>query len=775
MKKVFYCLILFLLVGGQVQSQSLTQTIRGRVVDIDSKTPLVGVALFIEGSHPIIGVISDADGYFRLPNLPIGRYTLGVTCVGYENKSIPNQLLGAGKELVLEIELAESLEEIEEVVVSARKNKGEPLNDMSTVSARSISVEETQRFAGSFNDPSRLVSSFAGVMSDPSGNNDIIIRGNSPRGLQWRLEGVDVPNPNHFANEGATGGPISILNNTTLDNCDFFSGAFPADYGESYSGVFDVHLRKGNNKESEYTAQVGIIGMDVTAEGPFLSRSNASYLVNYRYSSLDLLTRAGVKVAGDAVPKFQDMTFNINIPTSRYGALQVFGVGGLSNIYFEDSEWKQNFSANLGIVGVNHIYSFSERTYLKTSFSLTGTSNDWEYYESEVEPVVWEMKGQDEFYYTTYSLGMLLTHKLSAKNTLKAGLTGKLLKYNLKMDVFDADNDVLYNSLKDEGESELIQGFINWKYRPDENVTINTGVHAKYLNLNGNSAIEPRVGLRWQLTTRQFLTAAFGLHSKTDNISLYLIRERLNDGSVVQQNKELDFLKARHYVVGYENRLAPNLNAKIEAYYQNLYDVPISDEEGSVFSVLNQSNGYIITKLVNEGTGKNYGAELALDKFFSNNYYFLLTASLFQSKYTAIDKVERNTQFNNNYIINVVGGKEFPLGHKKNSSININVRGTYAGGQWYTPIDEVASHNHGYTVLDDEQAFSKRRPDYNRFDLKISYRRNKNKTTRIWEIDIQNVTNTLNITGDYWDNDEQKVVTYTQMGILPVLNYRIEF
>jgi hypothetical protein len=253
MEKVFYYFLLLLLVGGQIQAQSLTQTIRGRVIDIDSKSPLIGVALFIEGSDPIIGVITDADGFFQLPDLPIGRYSVGVSCMGYENKSIPNQLLGAGKEVVLDIELTESLEEIEEVVVTAGKNKGEPLNDMSTVSARSISVEETQRFAGSFNDPSRLVSSCAGVMSDPSGNNDIIIRGNSPRGLQWRLEGVDVPNPNHFANEGATGGPISILNNTTLDDCDFFSGAFPADYGESYSGVFDVHLRKGNNKEGEYT------------------------------------------------------------------------------------------------------------------------------------------------------------------------------------------------------------------------------------------------------------------------------------------------------------------------------------------------------------------------------------------------------------------------------------------------------------------------------------------------------------------------------------------
>jgi hypothetical protein len=774
--KNFYFLFLMLFPFIQKsEAQELTQVIRGRVVDIDSKSPLVGVALFVEGTNPLIGIVTDVDGGFQFPELPVGRYNIGVSCMGYENKSIPNQLLGAGKEVLLNIELTESLKQIDEVVVMARKNKGEPLNDMATVSARSITVEETQRFAGSFNDPSRLVSAYSGIMSDPSGNNDIIIRGNSPRGLQWRLEGVDVPNPNHFANEGATGGPISILNNTTLDNCDFFSGAFPADYGDSYSGVFDVHLRKGNNEKREYSAQVGIIGMDMTAEGPFIEQSQASYLINYRYSSLDLLTRAGIKTAGDAVPKFQDLTFNVNVPTPRYGTFQLFGIGGLSNIYFEETDWKQSFSANQGVGGLNHLYSISENTFIKTSFSLTGTSNNWEYYESEVEPPAWEAKGKDEFYYTTYSLSLQLTHKFSAQHTVKMGVTGKLLGYNLKMDVYDWDAEQLYTSLKDDGKSELFQSFVSWKYRPVNNLTLTTGMHYKYFNLNGNYAIEPRIGMRWQATPCQAFTAAFGLHSKTDNISLYLIRQRLDDGTVVQQNKELDFLRARHYVLGYENRIARDLNMKIEAYYQELYDVPIADEEGSVYSVLNETTGYIIRRLINKGTGKNYGLELALEKFFSKNYYFLLTTSLFESKYTAMDKIERNTMFNNNYILNVVGGKEFPIGHKRNSSINLNVRGTYAGGQWYTPIDVDASREHGYTVYNDEFAFTERRHDYMRFDLKVAYRRNKKKTTRVWEIDIQNVSNTLNVTGDYWDRGKQEVVTYTQMGILPVLNYRIEF
>jgi len=744
-------------------------------MDVDSESSLIGVTLFIEGSDPVIGTITDNEGYFIFPELPIGRYNIVVSYIGYEDKTIPNLLLGAGKEVTLEIELAESVQTLDEVVVAARKNKGEPMNDMATVSAQSISVEETQRFAGSFNDPSRLVSSYAGVITDPDGDNNIMIRGNSPRGLQWRVEGVDVPNPNHFANEGATGGPISILNNTTLGNCDFFTGAFPADYGDAYSGVFDIHLRKGNNAKREFTAQAGILGIDVTAEGPLSKDSPGSYLFNYRYSSLDLLNKTGIKIVGDAVPKFQDLTFNVMIPTKRFGSFQVFGIGGLSNIYFEEEDWKETFSADMGVLGLNHLYSLSNNTYLKTTLSVTGTRSYWKYHEVEEGESYWDLRGEEEFRYLTYSTGLHLTHKFSAKHTLKAGLTGKILSYNLSMDDYNHDSETLDRTLDDKGTSELVQGYVNWKYRPFSSLTFNTGMHYKYFNLNGNYSLEPRIGGRWQITPRQAITAGYGLHSKTDNISIYLMREPQDDGSLRQNNRDLDFLRAHHYVLGYENRIARNLNLKIETYYQELFDVPVSTQDDSTFSIVNATSGYIITDLKNKGTGTNYGLELTIEKYFSHNYYFLITGSLFESKYTDIKNDEHNTRFNNNYITNVVAGKEFPIGRNRNSALAINVRGTYGGGQWYTPIDIVKSRDAGYTVRQWDVPFSERRADYMRFDLKVSFRRNKKSTTRVWELDIQNVTNTLNVTGDYWNDTDQAIDTWTQMGILPILNYRIEF
>jgi len=777
MRKLLNCWVLIVLIGVSlsIQAQSLKQTIRGKIADIDSKEPLAGVALFIEGSDPLIGVVSNPDGSFEFPSLIVGRYNVIVNYVGYEQKIIPNILLGAGKEANLNIELTENIKEIEEVKVKARKNKGEPLNEMASVSARSVSVEETQRFAGSFNDPSRMVSSYAGVASSPSGDNDIIIRGNSPRGVLWRIEGVDVPNPNHFAEEGSTGGPISILNSSTLSSSDFFTGAFPAEFGNAYSGVFDIHMRKGNDRKPEFIAQIGVIGTDLTAEGPINKHSQASYLLNYRYSSLDILNALGVKIVGDAIPKFQDLTLNVNVPTKKFGTFQLFGIGGLSTICFNEPDFSQDYNANMGVFGLNHSILLGNDTYVKTSFSFSGTANQWEYYEPEGEPELLVLYGSEDLRYSTYSGSMEASHKFSAQHTVKLGASGSVVGFNLEMDLWDEEIDVLYNALNDKGSSELYQSFINWKYRPFECLTFNSGIHYQYLALNGNYAIEPRIGGKWQINNRQSLSAGYGIHTKMDNVSLYLFKNRQDDGSYVQDNKNLGFLNAHHYVLAYENRITPNLNLKFEGYYQELNDVPVSADSNSVFSILNCTDGYITEKLTNKGTGTNYGIEIGIDKFFADKYYFLITSSLFESKFTNVNGKEMNARFNSNYIFNLVGGKEIPVGNKKNCSINLNLRGSYAGGQYYTPIDIDESKRIGDTRRDEKKAFSKQYPDYYRFDVKLSFRRNKGKTTRVWELDIQNVTNNLNVAGDYWDDNKQEIVEYTQLGLLPNISYKIEF
>ena len=284
--------IAFTLIAGSLFGQAITQTVRGKIIDQESLTPLPGASVVVLDSKDQLGAMTDADGNFRIDNVPVGRISLVITFIGYEDRMIPNILVTSGKETVMEIVLKESLLMLEAVEIKA--DKSEIANEMALTSARGFTVEETKRYAGSFNDPARMVSAYAGVDSDPSGNNSIIVRGNSPKGIQWRLEGIDIPNPNHFSDEGATGGPINTLNSAMLSNSEFYTGAFAPEYGNALSGVFDMKLRKGNNEQREYSFSLGVLGTDATIEGPFVKGGGSSYLINYRYSTLSMLNSLGV-------------------------------------------------------------------------------------------------------------------------------------------------------------------------------------------------------------------------------------------------------------------------------------------------------------------------------------------------------------------------------------------------------------------------------------------------------------------------------------------------
>ena len=358
---VFLCLKM-----SFANNQNLTQILRGKVLDKDSGLPLIGATIMVNGSSPLIGTATNANGEFQFQPMRVGRYSITVQSIGYEPRIVSDVLLKAGKETDLTIYLSESVVQLDEVTISAKKHKGESLNKMALISARSFSVQETNRYAGSFDDPARMASSFAGVMGSPDGNNDIIVRGNSPRGMLWRMEGIEIPNPNHFAEEGASGGAISALNSKMLDNSDFYTGAFPAEYGNAYSGVFDLRLRNGNKHKREYSFMVGILGTDFTAEGPFKKGGNASYLINYRYSSLAMLNAVGIKVAGDAVPKFQNSSFKINVPTKKAGTFNLFGLGGLSGISEDMSDYKNEFNTDMAVVGLSNTLPLDDKTILKT-------------------------------------------------------------------------------------------------------------------------------------------------------------------------------------------------------------------------------------------------------------------------------------------------------------------------------------------------------------------------------------------------------------------------
>ena len=280
----FVLLCLSVNVIGQKNNKILTQVVRGFVVDAASGYPVAYATVNLV-DKPEIGSVTDSLGRFVIKNVPIGRHNIQASFVGYEPTIFREILVTSSKEVSLNIPLKESIKELDEVMVRPQLNKEQPLNKMVTTGARMFSVEEASRYAGGMDDPARLASSFAGISPSMS-TNGISIHGNAPHLLQWKLEDVEIPNPNHFADLSILGGGIlSGLSNHVLGNSDFFTGAFPAEYDNAVSGVFDMKLRNGNNRKIENTFQLGLLGIDFASEGPLTRRHNSSYIFNYRYST----------------------------------------------------------------------------------------------------------------------------------------------------------------------------------------------------------------------------------------------------------------------------------------------------------------------------------------------------------------------------------------------------------------------------------------------------------------------------------------------------------
>jgi hypothetical protein len=762
------------------QGQVITQTVRGTVMDEDGKFPLPGATVVISGTNPVRGTATNTNGEFRLDRVPVGRIDLEINYIGYEDLISPNILVNSGKETVLDIEMRESFVKVDDVVVTAGKNKGEVLNEMAVISSRSFSVDETKRYAGAFQDPSRMVSAFAGVTSDPEGDNDIVVRGNSPKGILWRLEGIEIPNPNHFADEGSTGGPINAINSELLSNSDFYTGAFAPEYGDALSGVFDMHMRSGNNEKHEYSVGVGVMGTDVMLEGPFTKNYNGSYLVNYRYSSLAMLNDAGI-VDFDGVPKYQDAGFKIMLPTHRLGTFSLFGLGGLSGISVQEEDNKDTlvgegtYHAKLGVVGLNYTLSFNPSTFMKITLATSGNGSRYNWEEPDSLDQM-QLNSQADWEKASLRSAIMFSSKINQRNRIDAGVKFTRHIYNMYEHYYDEDLDRWVYSINMKMDADNWQSYISWKWRLTDDLTVVSGLHGTYFSVNNDFNIEPRMGIKWQIDPKQTINLGYGSHSKIESIFAYYMIKNLPEGKSFSPNTNLGLSKARHYVLGYEYRFTKNLNSKIELYYQGLYNIPVADNDTSVFSMLNSDEGYIHEALVNDGKGYNYGLELILERYFANQYYFLVTSSLYNSKYKTRENIWRNTKYNGNYSINFLAGKEFNVGKVSGKKVlGINGKLFFNGGLRYIPVKLEESHQEDKSVYDVSKAWDKRLDDIFQMNLCITYRINRPKAGHEFVLDINNLTNARGKTWEYY-NEYTDVIEYDrQFNIMPNIMYRIHF
>lgn len=792
-----FCLIGFILWNLAVYSQ-ITQTIRGKVIEKETHLPLVGASVFIADTALKKGAISDEDGNFRITEVPVGKHTLKITYVGYKEKTLDIQV-GSAKEVILSIELEESYTETQEVVIEGIQ-RGEVQNELAMVSTKSFDVSETERYAGSRGDPARMASNFAGVQGADDSRNDIVVRGNSPLGVVYRVEGFDIPNPNHFAVSGSTGGPVCILNNKIMGNSDFYTSAFPAEYGNATSAVFDIKLRNGNNEKREFSAQLGFLGTEIAAEGP-LKKSKASYIMVYRYSTLQLFKFLGISIGTDAVPKYQDLTFKFFFPLKNYASFSIFGMGGNSAIdikiseqkkpstdFYGDDDRDQYFRTHMGVVGLNYQKSMANKILMKIglAFSQEKQSAIHDYIirhlDNNQEWVIDSIYNllRFAFYVNKISYFTNFNVKFNKKHVLKYGIFFHQLFFNFQDSALTFDHSRYQKRWDYLGSGFLFQAFLQWKYQLTEKWSFTIGLHNQYFSVsNSVSWIEPRVGTKYQINQRTSVFAGAGLHSQVQPYYVYFYQKNVN-GNWVRENEKMGLTKSFHSVLGYERAFSATLRFKTEIYFQHLFEIPV-EVKPSAFSLTNMGSGFsrfFPDKLQNTGTANNYGIEFTLERFFNKSFFFLLTASLFDAKYKASDGIVRNTDYNGKYATNLLAGKEFKI--KQKTILGLSTKVTTVGGRWYGIADTAASNFQKELVFLDSAYNSLQFRPYFRTDLRINFKINSKKITHEIALDLVNIFNTKNILGlTYSPNplnpNSNPIRENYQLGFLPLFYYRIDF
>ncbi len=775
-------ILLFLFFSTATFAQNNKQNIRGIVIDKLSQTPIIGATIQINNSDK--QSITDEKGNYILTEINPNRYDIKVSFVGYKEVVIPNVIVTSGKEVILDIAMEDEYKKLDEVVVKSSNQSG-TVNKLATVSARTFSMEEVNRYAGGRSDVARLVSNFAGVSTPDDSRNDIVIRGNSPVGVLWRIDGMTVTNPNHFASVGTTGGAVSALNTNLLKNSDFFTSAFPAEYGNATSGVFDIGFRNGNAKKRETTIQLGVItGLEATTEGPINKEKGSSYLVGYRYGLASIAQAVGVNIGTTATPSYQDLSFKLNSGTSKMGKFSLFGILASSTINIEGGDSNSlygngnqvDFGSKIRIVGLNHFKQINSKSFISSTIGLNYAKTNQTSYDFDRPANVSFIKEVSNVAKTGYNFSSTYNLKINSKLFFKMGIQDELigldLFYKTKQNSTDDWKQIWnYNSY-----TNLAQTFVHLKYNISEQLTLNTGLHSQQFFLNNSFSIEPRLGLKYAVNNKSSFSLGYGLHSQMQPINVYFLQTQNMDGSYVYNNKNLDFTKSQHFILGYDLKPFKDWRLKTEIYYQAISNVPVNIFSSS-YSMINTGSSFktdLEDNLVNAGTGKNYGAEMTIEKFFSNGYYGLFTSSFYSSKYKGSDGIERNTAFNGKYVFNILGGKEWKVGSR--NILSTDIKFTNAGGRAFTPVDISASQLADREVLS-TNAYSTNYDNYFRLDIKGGYTINsKNKKlSQSFSLDLQNVTNHKNMFSQTYDNQKMSLNTTYQLGFFPNFIYKLQF
>ncbi|MEI6142638.1 MAG: TonB-dependent receptor [Mariniphaga sp.] len=788
LKTLFFIILILVLEVVNLYSQVNNKPLSGTVIDAESHTPLPGANVVVTSYAKFNGCSTDSLGKFHIL-LPPGRHTLTISFLGYTPQTIKDIQVGSGKETSVVVGLSEVPQQTGEVEV--RGKSGRALNTMATVSVRTLRSQDAARYAGGYFDASRMVTNFPGVSAgNGDDKNEIVIRGNSPRGLLWRLEGIEIPNPNHLSSgQGASGGAYSMITTNALSGFDFFTGAFPAEYGNAYSGVMDLNLRTGNSSKREYSLGLSVVGAEASAEGPFNNKSGNSWYADFRYANFSFLTNYGIidpETLG-IIPRSTDWVVKATFKTKKAGIFDFFTIGGSSKVgdlastdvsQIKNGADKDEYLEThfLAVAGIKHLWILPDsKTYLRTTLGFSYQNE--EFTNDVIDTLLLKTVTYSETFKTpALRFSTVLNHKFDAHHSIRLAISHNNMNGDLfaKRYVSAAVYDTLLNT-KTNGWHNSYSA--QWKYKANAPIEINTGLHVLHSGITKELIWEPRFGIVFYLPFDQQISFGSGLHSRIEPLSIYNYKIKIDNTHRSKANSNLKTIKALHFTLGYNKQFGSDWHFGLEAYVQSLYKVPVSTNITSQYSIVNSSYGLPDMVLVNNGKGINKGIELTLEKDFTHNYYFLLTASIFSSKYKGPDGNWYNTYYNNRFIYNLTGGKEFQVGKERQNTIGFNLKTLIRGGFRYTPVDQALSIKNKRVVYNISETYGERLPAYQRLDAGLSFRLNKPKRAWIFMADIQNVTNRKNIYRMKFAYQSGKIVESTSksIGIIPVATIKVEF
>lgn len=764
-------------------SALLAQTLRGKVRNTDNGQPVAGAVIELRNpTAPFTGK-TDSAGGFVFQKLRPGYYTCNIVAPGFESQTLPEINMTAGKEQVLTIALRPSASELPELLITANQPGR---RNMQALAEIPLTRDQTLRFPATFFDPARLAMAYPGVSGNDDQANGLSIRGNNPASVRWKLEGVDVVNPNHLPNAGtfsdrpaAASGGVLMFSAQMLDNSALLTGNYPAGYADATGGVMDMYLRRGNTARHEFTAQAGLIGLDLAAEGPIFGKQNRnSYLVNYRYSTVGLLSQMGIQF-GDEQINFQDLSFKLFFSGKKGGEWSVFGLGGLNRNIFErktDPEkiekekdlYDIDFDSKTHIGGVSYWKPLGAKTWLKAVVITSGQQNE-RMAQSD------QRRQTDEQEETRASISATVQHRLSDRWRISGGGIVQIIHFS----GFSQNNNTTnFTGLV---RGTLSQPWVNTEWNaPGRRWSAQLGLQGNvyqdgHISENRDRSLEPRASLNWRLNNFHRLTLAYGFYSQLN--PRWLEADYRGDTDV-SPNRGIGLVRSRQFGLRHAWQLSEPWVLKTELFWHRFSDIPVSGTNPA-FSIFNITEMAAYESLQATGIAENKGLEINLERYLNSGWFLVANASVFDSRYQGSDQIWRSSRWDLGHIFNLTAGREWQREPRTAEKVNVyglNGRLTYTGGYRVAPVDLTASRLAGETRFDASNGWSEQLPGYFRLDLRVYWRRSLgNRRNSTFAMDFQNATMQQNVAYYFYDAFTDKTETKYQLGLIPNLSWRLEF